>query len=137
MIALTDVSKNIVDLIRAELGETDWRLFSDLGELTDEKDKIAYFAISSNNDLIYNNLTMECSCELVATVLFEERTNEEIREEINNLSEAFYEVINNLAKYEELECSAIYLGHQMDVPSTSTDDLYFSFVQPITLYIQL
>lgn len=75
MITITEFSQNIVNLIKP-LISTDWKIAADLGDLENNKDLLAYFAVSNQNSIISNNATMQLDCEVVATVLFEQRSKE-------------------------------------------------------------
>lgn len=136
MITLTDLSKDIAEMIREEVGETEWNVVSDLGELGDNKDLIAYFAAISQNSVIPNNNTLKIETQLVATLLFETRTAAEMRAMVNQVSDATLTVLKRLERYMELPCGAVFLEAEPGVASTDTDDLYYTFVLPIGIYAQ-
>ena len=135
MITITEFSQNIVNLIKP-LISTDWKIAADLGDLENNKDLLAYFAVSNQNSIISNNATMQLDCEVVATVLFEQRSKEEITELMSNLYNGVVDAIDGIKKYEELDCGAVFLAVNYQIPQTETDELYYSFRLPLTIYAQ-
>lgn len=135
MITLNSFSESIVNLIKPAITKG-WKLVADLGELVENKDLAAYFTVSKSTSVIYGNTTMRLDCELVGTLLFEERTNKEVDELTNDLYQAIYTTLKSLPKYTELECGAIYLDCDPQLPETDTDDYYYSFRMPLVIHAQ-
>lgn len=98
MITLNSFAKDIVNLIKPNL-TTPWSISSDLGDLTQNKDMLAYFSVTNANSIIYNNATLQCNCELVGTLLFENRTTEEAESLVSDLYDAALYTIKNIPKY--------------------------------------
>lgn len=95
MITLNSFAKDIVNLIKPNL-TTNWSISSDLGELTENKDLLAYFSVTNAVPIIYNNATLRCDCELIGTLLFEQRTVEEAESLTNDLYDAALTTIKSI-----------------------------------------
>lgn len=135
MITLSAFTQDIVNLIKPLMPE-DWTLSNDLGDLTENKDKIAYFAVTNQNSVIHGNATLHLDCELVGTLLFEHRGKEEIIEQIQKIADAAYTTFHTLKRYTELDCGAVFLDCSPSVMITEVDDLYYSFKLPVEIYAQ-
>lgn len=135
MIPILDLTQDIVNLIKPLMPE-DWTLSNDLGELTESKDKLAYFAATNHNSVIYGNNTLRLECELVGTLLFEHRTKEEIIEQIQKIGDAAFTTFHSIKKYTEMNCGAIVLECVPSPMVTEVDDLYYSFKLPVVIYAQ-
>ena len=135
MITINEFSENVVSLIKSKV-ETEWSITAELGELVDNKDKIAYFTVNNQNPLIHDNATLQLDCEFVGTLLFENRTLDEVKFLCNDLYEAALQTIKGIDKYEELECGVVWLGCNPMMPQTETDEMYYSFKLPLIIYAQ-
>lgn len=135
MITLSSFTKDIVELIKPLMPE-EWTISSDLGDLTENKDKIAYFAVTNQNSVIYNNATLHLDCEFVGTLLFEQRTKDEIINEIQKIADAALSALKSIKRYAELDCGAIFLECNPSMLITEVDDLYYSFKLPVVIYAQ-
>lgn len=135
MITLTGFAQDIVNQLKPLMPEG-WHIAADLGELTESKDMMAYFAVVNQNVIIPNNATMRLDCELVGSTIFEHRTKEEVVEMITKIADAAYRVFNSMKKYSEMECGAIFLECSPSATLTEVDDLYYSFKLPVVMYAQ-
>lgn len=135
MITVNEFSENLVKLIKNK-GIEPWTLTAELGELKESKDLLCYFAVTNQNVIIYNNSTLQLDCELVGTLLFENRTTEEARVLCSELYDAALQVFKSIERYEELECGVVWLDCNPMMPQTETDDMYYSFRLPITIFAQ-
>lgn len=132
---ITEFSKEIVNRIKNNLSYN-WKISNDLGDLENEKDLLAYFGVTSASSMIYDNLTLHLDCEVVGSLLFENRTATERDELLQDLYNATMATVKGVNRYEELECGAVLLGVNPSGSIIETDDIYYSIKIPITFYVQ-
>lgn len=128
--------KLIADLLPNQ-GETlNWVIRGEIGDddIDENKNMIAVVHCASQEEIIYNNFTFKLSCALTGQVLLNALTPEQIHDETTALYKALVSLIGSL-KYTELGDSTVLEG-TVGVLETDTNELYWNFSVPFTLYVQ-
>ena len=113
-----------------------WDIRGEIGteEVDENKTLIAVCHCIGQNELIHGNFTYRLNCALTGQILLNALTQEDIDNEVNALFQSMAVFVKGL-KYTEADSAVIMQGTCGNV-ETETDNLYFSFAVPFTLYTQ-
>lgn len=132
--------KKLMEYIASQLpqhgSEMNWIIRGEVGteEVDENKNLIAVTNCIAQSEIIFANFTYKLDCQLVGQILLNALTGEQLDNEVS----ALYEALSNYVKsLHYTDCNGpIVLQGVCNNIETSTDELYYNFTVPFTLYVQ-
>lgn len=109
------------------------------GEITNEeidenKNGIAVVHVDKQEEIVYRNYTYRLEGALTGQIMLNAMTVAEIDQKVENITHALITYIKSL-KYTEVESCVLIEGKAGNV-ATDTDEIYFTFSIPFTVFAQ-
>lgn len=113
-----------------------WDIRGEIGteEIDENKTLIAVCHCANQTEIIYGNFTYKLDCALTGQILINAMEQSDIDNEVEALSDALATYIKSL-KYADCD-GAIVMEGTCGALTTETDNLYFTFIIPFTLFAQ-
>ena len=103
-------------------------------EIDESKNLIAVVHTIKQEEIIYRNFTFKMDCALTGQILLNALTPEEIDNEVSQLFNSVANYVKGL-KYTDCDGIIVMEGTCGNV-ETTTDELYYTFAIPFTLFAQ-
>jgi hypothetical protein len=103
-------------------------------EIDENKNGIAVIHVNKQEEIVYHNHTYRLEGALTGQILLNSLTPDEIDQKVENITNALIIYIKAL-KYTEIDNCVLLEGISGNV-ATETDEIYFTFSIPFTVYAQ-
>lgn len=107
---------------------------ADSESVDENKNMIAVTHCINQEEIVYGNFSYKLQCALTGQILLNALTPEEVNDEVSTLFNALATYIKSL-RYTDCD-GAIVMDATCGMLSTETDELYYSFSIPFTLFAQ-
>lgn len=128
--------KYIAQQLPAQGINLSWDIRGEIGneEIDENKTLIAVCHCLGSNEIVYRNFTYNMNCQLTGQILLNCLSGDKISEEVDALYNALANYIKSL-HYTDCD-GAIILEGTCGALNVETDNLYYVFSIPFTLYTQ-
>lgn len=133
-------TKSLMKYIASQLPNNgtalNWIIRGEAGtdEIDENKNLIAIVHCGKQEEIVYRNFTYKLECALTGQILLNTLTQEEMDNEVSALFDTIADYVMSL-KYTDCGGVVVMEGRCGNV-ETTTDELYYVFSVPFTLYAQ-